>query len=196
MSEAVKQAKNSVTNGDIVGGDKTTVHNYQKPTKLSALFDKLKMEFGNNNTVDTISDNLSRYSEPRDIIGLEEKLIAGDRKHLLDDASWLKQEYYKKLTKFQFFEPAQEIHAFLLGVVLEKFRNFIYPMMRLGTFSDIEISKTISLEIVNPIIKSIQDEGCDDVMGLSSTDIEGMIYFLTGHCHIKWEHNGSVSSGI
>lgn len=184
MVSRTSQSHNTVTDGDIVAGDKIT-NNFSRKTKLSSLFEKLKDEFDVDKKTDDISDNLKRFSEQRDTIGLEQKLIDGNRSYMLEDAAWYKQEYYKKLTRFQFFEPAQEIHAFLLSVVLEKFRNLIYPMIR-SDKSDEEISKVISLEIIDPIVRTIQEEGCDDIMGLSAVDIEGMIYFLTGHCHIKW----------
>jgi hypothetical protein len=184
MDGSLTQNENTVIDGDLVGGNKTVNH-FGKKTKLSALFDRLQSHFDEKKTITEISDNLKRYSERRDTIGLEQKLIDGDRRHILEDAAWLKQEYYKKLTKFQFFEPAQEIHAFLLGIVLEKFRNIIYPMLKAGD-NEQDISKAISEIIINPMVQIIQEEGCNDVMGLSSTDIEGMIFFLTGQCHIKW----------
>lgn len=184
MEVPLTQNENTVNNGDIVAGNKTINH-FGKKTKLSSLFDRLRAHCEENKTISEISDNLKRYSEPRDTIGLEQKLIDGGKVEILEDATWLKQEYYKKLTKFQFFEPAQEIHAFLLSIVLEKFRNIIYPMLKAGN-TDQEISKAISEIIINPLVQIIQEEGCNDVMGLSSTDIEGMIFFLTGQCLIKW----------
>jgi hypothetical protein len=197
MTDLVRQSRNTVNDGDLVAGNKSVVNNnFAKPTKLSSLFVRLQKEFNEGKEVTEISDNLKRYSEPRDVIGLEQKLIDGDKQYLLEDAVWLKQEYFKKLTKFQFFEPAQEIHAFILGIVLEKFRNIIYPKMRSSDFTDLDISQSISVEIINPIINIIQDQGCNDIMGLGATDIEGMVYFLTGQCHIKWYKNDSLSSGI
>ncbi|KAA2241514.1 hypothetical protein F0L74_16595 [Chitinophaga agrisoli] len=184
----VNQSGNKIGEGDLVAGNKHEEnyhYHYAQKTKLSSLFEKLKEEFDGKKTIQEISDNLQRYSDARDTIGLEQKLVNGGRAHILEDAAWLKQEYFKKLTRFQFYETAQEIHAFLLGIVLEKFRNIVYPMIKDGA-SETDIAKTISEEIIKPIIEKIHNEGCDDVMGLSSTDIEGMIYFLTGKCHIKW----------
>jgi hypothetical protein len=190
------QTGNTVTDGSIIGGNQYTTNiTTAKRTKLSSLFEKLKEVCGSNTKVEVISEDLNRFSVSRDSIGLEQKLIDGNRSHIIPDATWLKQEYYKKLTKFQFFEPAQQIHALLLGIVLEKFRNIIYPMIQGGS-TDAEISRSVSLEIIDPIMKTIQEEGCDDVMGLSSVDVEGMIYFLTGQCHIKWAKNDSVSPSI
>ncbi|MCD6011140.1 MAG: hypothetical protein K0Q79_1002 [Flavipsychrobacter sp.] len=185
MTEPVSQRKNVVTNGDIVGGDKIVNNNLPTTTKLSRLFERLKAEYGDGNKVDNIIDDLKRFSEPRDIIGLEKKLQDGDRLDLLEDAAWLKQEYAKKLTHYQFFEPAQEIHAYLLSVVFEKFRNIVYPMMQTNR-PNAEISKAISNEVIGPVMQIIQEHGCDDIMGLSHADVEGMIYYLTGLCHIKW----------
>lgn len=188
------QSGNTVNDGDLVGGNKT-VYIAAKKTRLSSLFEKLQETFASGQKVDRISDDLQRFFDKRDVIGLEQKLKDGNRAHLLDDASWLKQEYYKKLTKFQFFEPAQEIHAFILSIVLEKFRNIVNPMIRAEN-TELEISRAISVEIIDPILKIIQEEGCSDVMGLTSTDIEGMIYYLTGQCHIKWVKNDSIPSSV
>jgi hypothetical protein len=185
MEIITNQTGNTVTNGDAVAGNKTVYNNFKKETKLSSLFERLKVEHDENKTIEEVSHNLQRYSDKRDTIGLEQKLRDGGKIDILEDASWLKEQYYKKLTRFQFFEPAQEIHAFLLGLVLEKFSNIIRPMIKEGA-TDTEVSRAISSEIITPIMNTIQEEGCNDIMGLSSTDIDGMIYFLTGQCHIKW----------
>ncbi|HEY0669164.1 MAG TPA: ABC-three component system protein [Sphingobacteriaceae bacterium] len=197
MANFVNQSGNTVTEGDLVAGNKTEHHYHTKPdTRLSRLFKRLESEFKDGIRSENVSDNLKRYSEPRDIIGLEQKLKDGNKEYLIDDASWLKQEYFKKLTKFQFFESAQEIHAILLGIVLERFRNIIYPQIREENCEDKVVQRAISEEIIQPILKVVQEEGCDDVMGLTSTDIEGMVYFLTGQCHIKWCKDDSLSPGV
>lgn len=185
MTTKTTQNQNTVTNGDVVAGDKHVNNHLPKKTKLSSLFEKLKQHRDGGQTVQHELEDLTRYSSPRDTIGLEQKLIDANLQHQLDDAAWFKEQYYKKLTKFQFYEPAQEIHAFLLSIVLEKFRNIVYPMIQ-NDSTEQEIRKAISEQVISPIIQIIQDEGCDDVMGLSSTDIEGMIFYLTGQCHIKW----------
>ena len=174
--------------GKVVGGDDNSsnhIHNYTKQTKLSNLFDKLKEVYNSDNKIDAIQDDLQRYLSERDVIGLEQKLINGDVSHLYEDAIWLKEEYNKKLHKYVFYEPAQHIHAYLLAIIIEKFRNLIYPLFREGK-PQAEILKTISCEINDPLLKIICEEGCNDIMGLNSTDIDGMIFFLTGRCHIKW----------
>jgi len=175
---------NKIVQGD--DNSRTTIQ-YGKDTKLSSLFQKLKSKFECGEVVDDICDNLKRFTGERDKIGLEQKLKDADKEYYLyDDAVWLKQEYAKKLTRYQFFEPAQEIYAFILGIICERFRNIIYPLFRDGA-SVGDINKSLSNDIIKPIVDLIQEEGCDDIMGLTPTDIEGMVFYLTGNCHIRWK---------
>lgn len=172
----------------IVGGnDNSRTNNYFGSNgKLSSLFEKLKASVDNSEKIIQISDDLKRYTTRRDTIGLEEKLKNADKSYLYEDYAWLKQEFHKKLVYYQNYEPAQEIFAFILAIVLEKYTNLIKPMLREG-ISEREILSTISSEIVNPILNLIESEGCDDIIGLSSTEIQGMFHYLTGNCHINWE---------
>ncbi len=176
---------NKVVNGD----DKSTSNYFTGHSgKLSSLFIKLRGVFDsglNSEELSTISENLKKYTDIRDTLGLEEKLRLADKLHLYEDFSWCKQEFNKKLIYYQNYEPAQEIFAFILAIVLERYRNVIKPMIR-DNCSEREILMTISNDIVNPIVNLIQQEGCDDIMGLTSTEIEGMFHYLTGNCHINW----------
>lgn len=173
----------------VIGGDDNSTNNtylYSSKGKLSALFDKLKEKFENGDAITQISEDLKRYTDRRDTLGLEEKLKDADKSHLYEDFAWCKQEFYKKLVKYQNYEPAQEIFAFILALVLERYRNIIQPMLRDGA-AETEVLAKISNEITTPIVTLIQQEGCNDIMGLSATEIDGMFHYLTGNCHIKWK---------
>jgi hypothetical protein len=177
-------------NNKVINGSDYSTNNYFSGNsgKLGSLFNRLKNVFDNGtNSEDlfVISENLKRYTDIKDTLGLEEKLKIADKSHLFEDFSWCKQEFNKKLVYYQNYEPAQEIFAFILAIVLERYRNVIKPMIR-ENCSEREILFTISDKIVNPIINLIQQEGCDDIIGLTSTEIEGMFHYLTGNCHINW----------
>lgn len=177
-------------NNKVINGSDNSTNNYFSGNsgKLGSLFNRLKNVFDNGtNSEDlfVISENLKRYTDIKDTLGLEEKLKVADKSHLYEDFSWCKQEFNKKLVYYQNYEPAQEIFAFILAIVLERYRNVIKPMIR-ENCSEREILITISDKIVNPIINLIQQEGCDDIIGLTSTEIEGMFHYLTGNCHINW----------
>lgn len=172
----------------IISGDDNSKNFFisRNQGKLAYLFERLKEKFEEGDKIKRISEDLKRYQDERDRISIEQKLNDANRGHLIDDFVWLKEQYAKKLTKFQFFEPAQEIHAFILGIVYEKFRNIIYPMIRSNECEE-KILNAISEKITEPIVSLLQEEGCNDIMGLSATEVEGMIHFLTGQCHIKWK---------
>ncbi|AKP50239.1 ABC-three component system protein [Cyclobacterium amurskyense] len=171
------------------GNDNSITNNYNgQKGKLSSLFSSLKFQFENPDNVDeikTISESLSRYLNPKDTIGLEKKLENAEKSHLEEDFIELKQMFYKKLLKYQNFEPAQEIFTFLLAIILGKYRNIIKPMLR-DNQSESKILLAISEKITEPITNLLVQEGCDDIMGLTSEDIEGMYHYLTGNCHINW----------
>ena len=174
----------------VVNGNDSSTNNFfnSQSSKLSALFIRLKNVFDDTENPEeliNISENLKKYTDLRDTLGLEKKLELANKEHLYDDFVWCKQEFNKKLIYYQNYEPAQEIFAFILAIVLERYRNLVKPMIREGS-SEREILKTISDNIVNPIMNLIQQEGCDDIMGLTSTEIEGMFHYLTGNCHINW----------
>ena len=175
-------------NNKVIAGDDNSTTNIVQSSnsKLSSLFEKLKEQFENEDKITETSENLKRYTNRRDTIGLEQKLKDAGKSYLYVDFSWCKQEFHKKLLLYQNYEPAQEIFAFILAIVLEKSRNVINPMIRENK-PESEILCKISTEITNPIINLIQSEGCYDIMGLSSTEIEGMFHYLTGNCHINWK---------
>lgn len=152
--------------------------------KLASLFERLKTKFEKDDSIAQISEDLKRYLDDRDRIGLEEKLKQANMSHLFDEWAWCKQEFTKKLVKYQNYEPAQEIFAYILAIVLEKYRNVIRPQIVAGADQAVVLG-LVSSVIVQPILTLIQEEGCNDIMGLSSTEIDGMFHFLTGNCHIK-----------
>tara|TARA_B100000378_G_scaffold103846_1_gene82804 strand:+ start:1518 stop:2096 length:579 start_codon:yes stop_codon:yes gene_type:complete len=190
MARRTNQSHNNVNgnNNKIVGGDDkstTNINNYGSTGKLATLFKKLKECFDNNDEIEKISNDLKRYTNRRDTKGLEEKLREADKSYLYEDFAWLKQEFYKKLVLYQNYEPAQDIFAYILAIVLEKNINVIKPMIREDA-KESDILSAISTEIVNPILNLIEAEGCNDIIGLSSTEIQGMFHYLTGNCHINW----------
>lgn len=175
--------------GKVIGRDDNSVNVFFSPgtqNKLSNLFSALKDKFEKQEQTDIICEELIYYKTERDTIGLQQKLIDGNLDYLYDDASSLKEIYAKKLYKYQFYEPAQQIYVYILSIICSKFRYLIYPLLRKKVDQE-TIFSIISKEIVDPILHIIQEYGCNDIMGLTANDIDGMIYFLTGRCHIKWK---------
>ena len=184
MTDKVRQ-KNILAGRDVIGRDRIENHYYKKKTSLSKLFQKLEYAKEHNLKVKEIIEDLKYYSAnipDEKIIGLENKLEAGKRIDFLDYALKAKEFYARKLYKNEFFEAEQEINVFLLALVENYFQDLIYPLIKKG-ISDKDLKTAIHESIIVPLLNELED----DTLGFYGIDIAGMLYFLTGKCHIKWE---------
>jgi hypothetical protein len=171
---------------DVVGRDKITNYvSYDiKKKSLSKLFQKLENAKKQNIKVREIIEGLKHYttsvsSEP--MIGLEEKLIKGNRQNFIDYAIQAKEYYAKKLYRNEFYEAEQEINVYLLALVESYFQDLIFPLIKSG-IDDLELRKAIKEKLIDPLLHELED----DTLGFTAKDIQGMLYFLTGKCHLKW----------
>ncbi len=184
----VKQTDNTVGN-DLVGRDKiTTNYNFDKSQKaisaLPILLQKFKDERQNNPSLDKFIEELDYYNKPieENVIGLEQKLRDGKRESFIDYATRVKEIFHKKLYRYQFSDAAQRINYHLLALVESYFMNQVYP--RICAEDDPNtINQLIVDAIVNPLLNQ---QLAEEPLNYSAQEVNGMIYFLTGNCHIKW----------
>jgi hypothetical protein len=113
---------------------------------------------------------------------LEAKLVAGGRADMVDEALELKEHFVKKLTRLQFSEQAQEIFAHILSKIHAYFSLYVKPQLLEGV-SRSEIDGMIYSKLLTPI----HDETGSSPLRLDLRDLQGMLYFLTGNCHIRWD---------
>ena len=117
-----------------------------------------------------------------DVIGLEKKLENGGREKLLDYALDVKDRFHRKLMKTsQYSAIAQDINVFLLTKVRSSFMREIYTLICQN-----ESEERINFLITERIIKPVQEDLGINLFRYNEDDIMGMIFFLTGNCHIKW----------
>ncbi|MBK8945405.1 MAG: hypothetical protein IPM32_09065 [Ignavibacteriae bacterium] len=175
------------TGGHVAGRDINIFNESEKRASyLCKLMQKFKKERDDNILVDKIIDELMHYKEAVDrneIIGLNEKLKRGNREDLLEDALIMKEKFAKKLLKYELFESAQEIYATLLAHVNYNFKTFILPKIQENKLSKAEINQLIDSKVIQPLF----DELDENYLRIYKDEINGMLYFLTGNCHIKWE---------
>lgn len=186
----VTQSSNTVSNGDIAGRDihKPTINigriSLGGKSQLEILYEKLEKEKDSSTIFCEIVDELlhfKTYAENTEVIGLEKKLENGRRLQYLNFAEKSKEKFTKKLLKNEYSETAQHIYAFLLAKVYSRFETSIYPRITEG-----QPEEFINQLIDECIIKPIEDILGDNLLHIYEDEINGMIYFLTGNCHIKW----------
>lgn len=187
----MKNVKQEAINaqGDVAGRDINKTFNLNLTEKrskyLCSLMEKFKKERDDNIQISTIIDELTHYKTPiisENIIGLENKLRKGNREDLIDDALITKEKFTKKLLKYEAFESAQGIYAYLLAHVYYNFKMHILPLIIEKKYDNSEINIFIDEKVIEPLYSELDE----NVLNIFKDEINGMLYFLTGNCHIKW----------
>lgn len=151
---------------------------------MNTLIRRLKKEMADNNICKETLENLTHLStrtSREKLIGLEKKLEAGNRTEDIDFAQDVKEAFYRKIKKTENYASAQEIYAYLLSEVCSRFVDHVYPCIIEGK-SKSEVNFLIAKFVFEPIQCMLGE----NILKIFRTDIEGMLYFLTDNCHIKW----------
>jgi hypothetical protein len=172
---------------DFIGRDDKSlnINNlYSRSLYLEDLYDKFQKEKETNPELKDLCEELDYFNSimDEDIIGLENKLINGNRERLIKYAIDVKEKFHKKLMKTsQYSSVAQDINVYLLSKVRRGFVMEIYSLI-CNNESEDKINMLITERIINPVKA---DLGIN-LFRYDEDDIMGMIFFLTGNCHIKW----------
>lgn len=119
---------------------------------------------------------------------VEEKLADGGfRPSKIREAQRLKEMYAKLAFQYDCYPSAQKIFHSLFARIKHEFDTSIFPLIEqkqpLNT-----VMEQIRLKIVIPIRDMLETNGAyDKYMGLNEDHIYGMIYYLTGMCHLNWK---------
>mgnify|MGYP000007189251 CR=1 FL=1 len=167
------------------------VNNYytQSESRLGGWFRLLNEEVNNDIRLQKKLDDIKRYrTKLRHTIGLEAKLKDGGfSQSAIDKARRLKMYFAKKSTRFQYYESAQRIDIYLFAKLCNRFDTYILPNIESQPLS--KINQMVYEMVVQPIIDEINANGsCDRQLCYTEDDIFGMLYYLTGNCHINWKY--------
>lgn len=166
------------------------VNNYytQSESRLGGWFRRLNDEINNDIRLQKKLDDIKRYrTKLPHTIGLEAKLKDGGfSQSAIDTARRLKMYFAKKSTRFQYYESAQLIDSYLFAKLCQRFDTYILP--NIESLSLCDIRQMVYEKVVLPIIDEINANGSyDRQLCYNEDDIYGMLYYLTGKCHINWK---------
>lgn len=162
-------------------------------SRLSATFERLEQEILNNTRKEVIDELLLYTTKLDGTKGLEEKLQDGGfQKMFIQKAIIQKEMYAKRATKYECYPAAQEIILSLFARIKNEFDVKIYPMIIKG--EDVpSIMQEVHKQIVSPILQMIEMNGANDQSLYFNMDhIYGMIYYLTGMCHLNWKNYDNI----
>lgn len=173
--------------GDIVAGDqyKSETHYHALTSPLASLYQKLKASSAAHPESGFIFDQLEHYcnvATDGDVRGLEDKLSAAGRTDLIDQASKLKEFAAKSVMKWQTSGAAQSIFLHILGKMHAEFLLHVTPAIQNGLPRQ-EVDALIGEKVVRPIEMMLGEND----LGLTTADILGLLFFLGGNCHIRWD---------
>lgn len=161
------------------------IHYTQVPhvSKIRKLSEKVKNQYVDDDNYKLI-EKLEHFMTEKvegEFQGLEKKLSIGERQDLLVHAMEVKEMFAKRINKEPFSPEAQELFVHLLSHVRNTFQYKIHSQIK-DNASNKDVDELILNQILNPLY---EDVGAGEV-NIDMDDIAGMLYFLTGNCHINW----------
>ncbi|CAA0140941.1 conserved hypothetical protein [Tenacibaculum maritimum] len=162
--------------------------NFAPKTRWRKKFEKLKEEVENDKRYETFIDDFNDYNTIKDGIGLEQKLKdAGFSKREIIRALTFKDKYARRVVKGEMYLSQQEIDVEIFSIVDSNFYTYVFPKIEKNEEKNV-ILETLMEKVIQPILDILNREGeSDNYLNYNSNHIYGMIFFLTGKCHLNWK---------
>lgn len=181
----VVQVGNTVS-GHQAGRD---INIYEAPRRISSMQtliaqyrEELSKDEAFRQTIDELQHFLLSNDALSGVQGLESKLVKGGRENEVVEATRKKELFAKKLEKHRLSQAAQQIFAYLLARVLQLFRSEIRPLIH-DNVSPVHVDSALVKKVYEPLLSELED----NVLFINPVELEGMLYYLTGNCHLRWD---------
>ncbi len=173
-----------------------TVNNYYPSAsveELALLYAKLRLDGIGDPSNNVFSHKLMHYlavPTDGDVRGLEAKLRDSGRLDMLHFAMREKEAAVKMLMRYQSSRSAQRVFTILLDELHTIYILTVTPVIENGgdrATVDEKISNALQ------VIKSMLGE---NFLEFTVKDLLGLLFFLAGNCHIRWDKDADLSPGI
>ncbi|HAY37440.1 MAG TPA: hypothetical protein DCY57_10815 [Bacteroidetes bacterium] len=173
--------------GDIVAGDKIehNVFNSSDSSEMSSWIEKYEEESALPGDLTELIEQLSGLLYPDhldDQPDLTKKLSAGGLGGDVGHALAMKERFSKRLMAQQHHRAAQQIYLLLLSHARTHFMAYVRPLIE-SNRPKYEVKAAFFEHVVLPVHKMAEK----NPLSLDHTHIEGMVYFLTGNCFLRWD---------
>lgn len=176
------------TEGDVVAGNKiqnvVTLSIPNTIEELHVLYEKLKSDGVGEASDGTFCEQLEHYLSVKtdgDVRGLEQKLEVSGRLDQLDTARDLKERAVKGIMKRQTSRTAQRIYTVVLDEIHTAFDLTVTPAVQ-GDADRQQVD-----QLVHNALQTLRSALGENLLELSIRDLHGLLYFLAGNCHIRWD---------
>ncbi len=176
---------NNNAHGDIIAGNKTVnIYSPSGSEELNKLYEKLNANGIGDSSNGGFSEKLQHYlsiNTDGDVRGLEEKLSASNRLDQLDSGMLLKERATKAIMRQQMSRTAQRIYVIILDELHTGFELIVTPYIQANE------SRAAIDERTRDLLKGVSELFGDNPLELTIRDLHGLLYFLGGNCHIRWD---------
>ena len=183
----------SVVSGDQAGRDITKIYQFHSGSPLAELLERFREELVNGNTTHADADELLFLTSPASGDAAREdlssKLTSAQRGNEIEDAIKQKELFRKLLERYKFHPSAAQLFTYLLSVLLERFRARVRPEINAGALNS-QVDTAVSEHVVLPTVGELGGW----VEFVQPVHLQGMIFFLTGVCRIRWDPDADVQS--
>ncbi|WP_024299169.1 ABC-three component system protein [Methylomicrobium lacus] len=160
-------------------------NNFIPLTSLETAIEQVKKACRGEDKLVEILDDLVEYitdHPERKIVGLQKKLENGNRHDLFARASFLKNKFARRVAKNQMSVTEQQVYIQILSAINTTWYQIIHPKIISGS-NNHEVDQLIFDNLIKPIHQAIVRFDST----ITSETVCGMLYFLTGKCHLIWE---------
>lgn len=177
----ITQTGNTV-GGNLVAGD--MVVNDPRRTPITELNARYIAASGNQEGLEGFIEEIQHYLNKAtngDIRPLAQKLTESNRADIIHDCELMKERATKLILKYQTSYTAQKLLSYILAELYGRFTAEVRPTIQAG--ADRAAVDSQFSQIVGQTLSDLEE----NVLGLIRTDLMGLMYFLTGNCHIRWD---------
>ena len=159
-------------------------NNFSTLTNLETAIEQVKTACRDETLVDILQDLADYITDhpEREIVGLEKKLELGERPDLFSRARFLKNKFARRVAKNQMSLTEQNVYIQILSAINTTWFQRVHPMIVSGATNH-EIDQLILDELIKPVHQAIVR--FDHT--ITTEVVGGMLYFLTGKCHLVWD---------
>ncbi|GAA6137119.1 hypothetical protein NBRC116583_08660 [Arenicella sp. 4NH20-0111] len=160
-------------------------NNFTPLSSLETAIEQVKKSWeGDDQLIDILEDlaDFINVHPEREVIGLEVKLEKGNRSDLYKRAKELKSKFSRRVAKNQMSATEQQVYIQVLSFISTTWFQCIHPKIIAGISSE-DLDQIVNDELIKPVHQAVVRFDST----VTSETVTGMIYYLTGNCHLVWD---------
>ncbi len=157
---------------------------YTNKSSLNEVLSKMTQEAMTDENFSKTIESFNYFLRPivNNQKGLSEKLIEANRGYEVSEAEELKSRFAMKISKNSLSESAQKMYVHILAKIKFAYEQKVRPL----------IIEKQSIKVIDEEVYKILEDIYNDMLGTvfeeNLLDIKGMLYYLTGTCHVAWRY--------